>query len=66
MPLVEGALRQEGRAFLDVISPCATFDNHIGSTKRFDFVREHDDAVDRLDVMPPHRSRSPPRTSPAR
>jgi 2-oxoglutarate ferredoxin oxidoreductase subunit beta len=27
------------------------FNNHAGSTKSFDFVREHNEAVNRLDFM---------------
>jgi 2-oxoglutarate ferredoxin oxidoreductase subunit beta len=34
-----------------VISPCIAFNNHAGSTKSFDYVREHNDAVNRLDVI---------------
>jgi 2-oxoglutarate ferredoxin oxidoreductase subunit beta len=34
-----------------VISPCVAFNNHAGSTKSFDFVREHNEAVNRLDFM---------------
>jgi len=41
-----------GAAFIDVISPCVAFNNHVGSTKSYDFVREHNDAVNRLDFMP--------------
>jgi 2-oxoglutarate ferredoxin oxidoreductase subunit beta len=29
------------------------FNNHDGSTKSFDYVREHNEAVNRLDVIPP-------------
>ena len=53
VPLIKGALRHKGAAFLDIISPCVTFNNHKGSTKSFDFVREHNDAVNRLDVILP-------------
>ena len=35
----------------DVISPCVAFNNHAGSTRSFDYVREHNDAVNRLDVI---------------
>src|SRR5690606_22254828 len=42
-----------GAAFLDVISPCVAFNNHAGSTKSYDYVREHNDAVNQLDVMLP-------------
>ncbi len=51
VPLIEGALLHGGIAFLDVISPCVAFNNHPGSTKSFDYVREHNDAVNALDVM---------------
>ena len=34
-----------------MISPCIAFNNHAGSTKSFDYVREHNDAVNRLDVL---------------
>jgi 2-oxoglutarate ferredoxin oxidoreductase subunit beta len=34
-----------------VISPCVAFNNHAGSTKSFDFVREHNEAVNRLDFI---------------
>jgi 2-oxoglutarate ferredoxin oxidoreductase subunit beta len=55
VPLIKGALLHKGAAFLDVISPCVTFNNHKGSTKSFDFVREHNDAVNRLDVILPQK-----------
>ncbi|MFA6311460.1 MAG: 2-oxoacid:ferredoxin oxidoreductase subunit beta [Sterolibacterium sp.] len=54
IPLLKGALRHRGAAFIDVISPCVTFNNHPGSTKSYDYVREHNEAVNRLDVILPH------------
>lgn len=51
VPLIKGALMHRGAAFLDVISPCVAFNNHPGSTKSYDYVREHNDAVNKLDVM---------------
>jgi len=53
VPLIEAALLHEGAAFLDVISPCVAFNNHPGSTKSYDYVREHNNALNRLDVMLP-------------
>lgn len=50
-PLIKGALSHHGPAFIDVISPCVAFNNHPGSTKSFDYVREHNEAVNRLDVI---------------
>ncbi len=53
IPLIKGALCHRGPAFIDVISPCVTFNNHPGSTKSYDYVREHNAAVNRLDVILP-------------
>ena len=52
VPLIKAALAHPGAAFIDVISPCVAFNNHAGSTKSYDYVREHNDAVNRIDFMP--------------
>jgi 2-oxoglutarate/2-oxoacid ferredoxin oxidoreductase subunit beta len=52
VPLVKAAVLHRGAAFIDVVSPCVAFNNHAGSTKSYDFVREHNEAVNRLDFMP--------------
>src|SRR6195952_5578151 len=54
VPLIKGAMRHRGAALIDVISPCVAFNNHAGSTKSYDHVRAHNEAVNRLDFMP-HR-----------
>ena len=51
VPLIKAALLHRGSAFIDVISPCVAFNNHPGSTKSFDYVREHNESVNRLDVI---------------
>jgi 2-oxoglutarate ferredoxin oxidoreductase subunit beta len=51
VPLIKAAIEHKGAAFIDVISPCVAFNNHAGSTKSFDFVREHNEAVNRLDFI---------------
>jgi len=52
VPLIKAAVAHRGAAFIDVISPCVAFNNHSGSTKSYDYVREHNDAVNRLDFWP--------------
>jgi 2-oxoglutarate ferredoxin oxidoreductase subunit beta len=52
VPLIKGAIRHGGAAFIDVISPCVAFNNHAGSTKSYDYVREHNEAVSRIDFIP--------------
>jgi 2-oxoglutarate ferredoxin oxidoreductase subunit beta len=51
VPLLKAAITHNGASFIDVISPCVAFNNHLGSTKSFDFVREHNEAVNRLDFI---------------
>jgi 2-oxoglutarate ferredoxin oxidoreductase subunit beta len=53
VPLIKGAMTHGGAAFIDVISPCVTFNNHGGSTKSYDYVRQHNDAVSRIDFVSP-------------
>src|SRR4249920_346805 len=55
VPLIKAAIRHRGAAFIDVISPCVAFNNHPGSTKSYDYVREHNEAVNQLDVMVPRQ-----------
>jgi 2-oxoglutarate ferredoxin oxidoreductase subunit beta len=52
IPLVKAAIAHQGAAFIDVISPCVAFNNHPGSTKSYDYVREHNEVVNRLDFWP--------------
>ncbi len=51
VPLIEGAMRHQGAAFIDVVSPCVAFNNHAGSTKSYDYVRAHNEAVARIDFI---------------
>jgi len=53
IPLIAAAVLHKGAAFIDVVSPCVAFNNHPGSTKSYDYVREHNEAVNFLDVMVP-------------
>jgi len=53
VPLIKGAIGHRGAAFIDVISPCVAFNNHAGSTKSYDYVREHNEAVSRIDFISP-------------
>ncbi|MCB1605477.1 MAG: 2-oxoacid:ferredoxin oxidoreductase subunit beta [Xanthomonadales bacterium] len=51
VPLIKAAIRHRGAAFIDVISPCVAFNNHGGSTKSYDYVRQHNDAVNRVEFI---------------
>ena len=52
VPLIKAAIEHKGSAFIDVISPCVAFNNHTGSTRSYDYVREHNEAVNRIDFFP--------------
>jgi len=52
VPLIRGAIEHRGPAFIDCVSPCVAFNNHEGSTKSFDYVRAHNEAINALDFMP--------------
>lgn len=51
VPLIKAAISHQGAAILDVISPCVAFNNHAGSTKSYDYIREHNEAMNRLDFI---------------
>lgn len=53
VPLLKAALRHKGTAFIDVISPCITFNNHDGSTKSYSYVKEHDVVLQELGFIQP-------------
>ena len=52
VPLLKAAMRHEGFSFINVISPCVTFNNNAGSTKSYDYVREHMEATATMDFVP--------------
>ncbi len=52
VPLIKAAMNHPGFAFINVISPCVTFNNNMGSTKSYDYVREHVGATATVDFVP--------------
>ena len=52
IPLVKAAMSHPGFAFINVISPCVTFNNNPGSTKSYDYVREHMETTALMDFVP--------------
>ncbi len=53
VPLIKAGLMHQGFAFIDVISPCVAFNNHNGSTKSYDYVRDHSETVTVSDFFMP-------------
>jgi len=52
VPLMKAAMAHKGFAIIDVVSPCVTFNNHAGSTKSYDYTREHVQAGSVVDFVP--------------
>ncbi|HNM24393.1 MAG TPA: 2-oxoacid:ferredoxin oxidoreductase subunit beta, partial [Saprospiraceae bacterium] len=52
VPMIKAAMSHNGFAFIDVVSPCVTFNNNQGSTKSYDYVREHIEATSAIDLVP--------------
>lgn len=52
VPIVQAGLAHRGFAFVDVISPCVTFNDHEGSTKSYAYTREHNVEVVQTDFVP--------------
>jgi 2-oxoglutarate ferredoxin oxidoreductase subunit beta len=52
IPLIKAAVNHPGFAFINVISPCVTFNNNVGSTKSYDYVRQHIEATGTIDFVP--------------
>lgn len=52
VPLIKSAMNHHGFAFINVISPCVTFNNNMGSTKSYEYVRQHVEATATIDFVP--------------
>jgi 2-oxoglutarate/2-oxoacid ferredoxin oxidoreductase subunit beta len=53
VPLLKAGLTHKGFAFIDIISPCVTFNDHEGSTKSYAYTRDHNVEVVAADFVPP-------------
>ncbi len=52
VPLIKAGMKHPGFALINIISPCVTFNNNMGSTKSYDYVREHVEATSTIDFVP--------------
>ena len=56
VPILKAGLAHRGFAFVDVLSPCVTFNDHEGSTKSYAYTREKNVEVVQADFVPPASS----------
>lgn len=52
IPLIKAAMSHPGFSLIDIVSPCVTFNNNKGSTKSYDYTREHIEATAAVDFVP--------------
>jgi 2-oxoglutarate/2-oxoacid ferredoxin oxidoreductase subunit beta len=52
VPILKAGIAHRGFAFIDIISPCVTFNDHEGSTKSYAYTREHDVEIVQADFVP--------------
>jgi len=52
VPVLKAAAMHRGFALVDVISPCVTFNDHEGSTKSYQYTREHEMHATESDFIP--------------
>ena len=52
VPLLKAALVHKGTALLDIVSPCVTFNDFDGSTKSWDWAKEHEEPLQEVGFVP--------------
>jgi 2-oxoglutarate ferredoxin oxidoreductase subunit beta len=50
--ILKAAIAHDGLALIDVISPCVTFNNHEGSTKGYQYTKEHQELLHQIGFVP--------------
>lgn len=52
VPILKAGLMHRGFAFVDVISPCVTFNDHEGSTKSYKYAKDHEEPLHDIGFVP--------------
>lgn len=55
VPLITAAVKHNGTALIDIISPCVTYNNHEGSTKSYNFYKDHKVILQELGLILPEQ-----------
>jgi 2-oxoglutarate ferredoxin oxidoreductase subunit beta len=50
--MLKAAISHNGTVFLDVISPCVTFNDHEGSTKSYKYMKDHEEPLQDINFVP--------------
>ncbi len=50
--ILKAAIAHKGLAMLDIISPCTTFNDHVGSTKSYGYMKDHEEPIHGVEFVP--------------
>ena len=50
--ILKASIAHNGLSVIDVISPCVTFNDHVGSTKSYSYMKDHEAVLHELDFVP--------------
>jgi 2-oxoglutarate ferredoxin oxidoreductase subunit beta len=50
--MLKAAVAHKGTSMLDVVSPCVTFNDHEGSTKSYAYMKDHDEPLHEISLVP--------------
>ena len=50
--MLKAAIAHHGTVMLDVVSPCVTFNDHEGSTKSYKYMKDHDEPLQDINLVP--------------
>ncbi|MDA1195064.1 MAG: 2-oxoacid:ferredoxin oxidoreductase subunit beta [Planctomycetota bacterium] len=52
LQILKAAIAYDGTCMIDILSPCVTFNNHTGSTKSYDWGKDHEGPVHEIGFVP--------------
>jgi 2-oxoglutarate/2-oxoacid ferredoxin oxidoreductase subunit beta len=50
--ILKAAISHRGLAMIDIISPCTTFNDHVGSTKSYGYMKDHEEPIHGVEFVP--------------
>src|SRR5438876_4771958 len=50
--MLKAAVAHNGTVMLDIVSPCVTFNDHEGSTKSYKYMKDHDEPLQDINLVP--------------
>jgi 2-oxoglutarate/2-oxoacid ferredoxin oxidoreductase subunit beta len=50
--ILKASLSHRGLSIVDVVSPCTTFNDHQGSTKSYEYMKDHEEPLHDIDFVP--------------